>query len=361
MRVRTTQVSPQSEFRAIFFAPGDKSVDRIERGQHFSISLLSAYICGFREVRGLNAINYDPSNHANNPDGGVTEGCANGMAATPGRLERVTRGEITILANVGEASDQKSLTMNPADEGTKGHVIYYNDDIRESGQLINALNLPIYGPKEYQGKNLVFDLWMLELDNEENERVKSLLSSLADIGATSRPESAPILQVLNTLGGSLLSGNQDDVEARFQMRFDVPPPFSGEVPSNIFRLPLAEGYYAFVREENRDLNPSWGEFAVNKEMGELCLSDDGMTCVQGNQNTYRGRTWYLVRVARESKASALDIEFGEQLGSFLGRLGEYEAADFTKVEASLNDLESSLKSLVCSKASSADIKGLNCP
>jgi hypothetical protein len=353
-KVRSSTVASPGEtpkFKSIYYKPEsqDTSIDKriIRKGEYFSISLLSAYICGFREGRGLDMFSYDHSNPRGDEDA-PSKGCNYGGAMKIGRDDRVTRGEISILANAGEASNTKSLSINPSDASAKGRVIYYNDDIRESGQLINAVNLPIYGPKEYQGKNVIFELWMLELDNEENNEVRSLLDTLSELGGKAYPPSSPILGVLNTLGGAFLSGNQDDVEARFQMRFDVP---AGD-NSSIARLVLAEGYYAFVREENRDMNPEWDRFTVNEGMGELCSADaETGKCKSENNNTYRDRTWFLVRIARESRESALDIEYGEQLAVFLEQLETHESADLNKTKSALDNLGIELTSLVCGNAS----------
>lgn len=357
VRVSTTDTTSTSAFDSIYFKPSTLYNITIKQGEHFSISLLSAHICGFRESRGLDAFTIDGSNPTNSDGEKTVSGCTYGGLIFPTSKDRTTRGEISIVANVAESSASKSNNINPAN--SKGRVIYYNDDVRESGQLINAINLPIYGPKEYGGKNIVFDLWMLELDNEENNQLKSLLGSLAALGGKSYPPSAAILGVLNTLGSAFLNGNQDDVEARFQMRFDVP----AHEKSTVARLPLAEGYYAFVREENRDLTPEWSSFAVDEKQGVLCNSEDGKVCSGNDQNAYRDRTWFLVRVARETREAALDIEYGEEVGLFLGRLDALEAADMKRVTDETTKLADSLKSLVCGRVS--DVKKaklkLNCP
>lgn len=318
----------------------------LKENEYFSISLLSAHICGFRESSFLDIIN-SRGNDNSNPDGASagkqTNGCTYGGLLKLSSRDRITRGEISIIANAGEYSKSKSLTMNPQDNKNNGRVIYYNDDVRESGQLINAINIPIYGPQQYKGKNFFLELSMLELDNEENEETKALLKSLANIGGKAYPPSAPILAVLNTLGGALLSGNQDDVEARFQMRFDVPA--TDNSPSNISRLALAEGYYAFVREENRDLNPDWENICVNEALGELGVTSSAKGKEGKCDITYRDRTWFLVRVARENKSAALDNEYGEILGSFLKRLNEYDIADIKGTQAALDDLKEKLTTL----------------
>lgn len=346
LRVSQSVSDSASAFRALYFKPAEVNDSIIESGKHFSISLMSAHICGFRESRGLSALTLDASNPAGAADGVQTEGCTYGGLKPPKSKDRTTRGEISILVNAGESSAKVANIINPSDGNSKGRVIYYDDDVRESGQLINAINLPIYGPKAYTGKNFVFDLWMLELDNDESNQSKTLLSSLAGLGAKAYPPSAPILGVLNTLGGAFLSGNKDDLEARIQMRFDVKAPED----SKVVRMPFAEGYYAFVREENRDLNPEWGKFAVNEADGVLCHSADGKTCVQGEQNTYRNRTWFLIRIAKEAPDAALELEYGEELSKFLQKLATTNSTDPNDTQAAIDGLGKSLNSLFCDKS-----------
>ncbi len=353
MRVRLTPVPNSPINKGIYFKPANIKFSSIKKGEHFSVSLLSAHICDFREGQGLDLFSFDDSNSSKTPNGSNSSGCTNGGLKQSKNKDRITRGEIAVIANIGETSSTKSLSTNSTNSNTKGRVIYYGDDVRESGQLINAINLPIYGPKKYNGKNFIFELWMLELDNDENKQVKDLLKSLADLGGKAYPPSAPVLGVLNTLGNAFLSGNQDDVEARFQMRFDVSPP----ADSRIHRLPLAEGYYAFVREENRNLNPEWNKFSINESLGELCKANTSGSCIEGIDNTYRDRTWFLVRVARESAESALDIEYGEKLSEFLKTLDSSSSVNISKTRSALKELENNLATLLnCSKKTSEDNK-----
>ncbi len=55
----------------------------------------------------------------------------------------------------------------------KGRLIYYSDDVRSGGHLLNGSALPLYGPITYEGRPLVFELTILELDVGEAEQVKS--------------------------------------------------------------------------------------------------------------------------------------------------------------------------------------------
>ncbi|MGL6011286.1 MAG: hypothetical protein ACRC0J_07210, partial [Shewanella oncorhynchi] len=72
-------------------------------------------------------------------------------------------------------------------------------DVRETGQLINALNLPVYGPKLYDGKPFFMDWSVIELDNKENSAARNLLKQLADVGSLAAAPYTPVLKLLNTL------------------------------------------------------------------------------------------------------------------------------------------------------------------
>ena len=342
-RTDTSTTDNAPTFNGIYFKADEVKDNLIKEGDSFSITLLSAHICDFRESYRFSDWAWfgTGSNLTNSPE---NSGCTNGgLKSSAGTKKRNTRGEITLLANAGESSSNVGLTMNPADSDNQGRVIYYNPDIRESGQMLNSLNLPIYGPKLYHGKNFIFELWMMELDTEEDEQTKALLASLAGVGAAAYPPGAQALDVLNTLGGAILSGDTDDLEFKFQMRFDVEPPANSNLP----RLALAEGYYAFVREENRDSSPGWSNFAVNERDGVLCKSDPSDTnkCIAEANNNYRDQTWFLMRVAKEKQTSALDIEYGEEFNKFLQRLDEHSDARAAKIQPEVDKLIEKLKSL----------------
>lgn len=350
----------KTNFASVYFPPNDieNKIKAIKVGEAFSISLLSAHICGLRE--NLGPIEYitsrnDDSNTSliakkdRTTDGSArnTKGCLQSKFELP-KSNRITRGEISIIVNVSEMSHGTVSIANSKKAESLGRVIYYADDVRESGQLINAINIPIYGPTLYRGKEMSFDLWLLELDNGENRNSKSLYSSLATLGGKAYPPSAPILGVLNTLGNTLLTGNQDDVEARFSLRFDPPAP----PDSRVYRLPLAEGYYAFVREENRDINPRWSSFGISKKLGVLCNIDDNGQCLQDDplsgkdQSTYRDRTWFLVRIASEKQEAASDIEYGEEVSKFLRRLSATDPKESTQTKAQLEILGKNLAKII---------------
>ncbi|MGI0747613.1 hypothetical protein ACRCQD_16520 [Pseudomonas aeruginosa] len=175
-----TQVAHSPDKRAmssIFLPSGRNSTTAIEKGEALSIKLIAAYLCDFREEKGngdLLASGNKESSLCTGGDGSLFDNA------------RSTQGEIAITASAGErGATSNGLSFNPADIKRNGRVVYYNEDIRESGQLINALNIPIYGPKTYDGGTFFVDLAILELDENENKQSRKLLQELAKVGSAS--------------------------------------------------------------------------------------------------------------------------------------------------------------------------------
>lgn len=310
--------------------PQDKP---IEKGEAFSIKLVSAYICDFRESTGPSDW-FSRSNSGATPcDGG--DGNFNLIGSA-----NYTRGEIAIIANAGERNDTSAgLTFDPSDVRNRGRVVYYNEDIRESGQLINALNIPVYGPKSYDGGPFFMDLAVLELDNDESEQSRQLLQELANIGSAAYAPGTPVLNLLNTLGGALLGANGDDVELRYQLEFD--PPYTGKSQANSLSMrnrttsyaPLREGYYALVRMEDRNQLPPFDLLKVTdgKYNPMLGIQMAEPTPPKASKyRLYKDSSWLLLRVSREDHSQALTQDLSAKTADFLKALGEKK--ELTKEE-----------------------------
>jgi hypothetical protein len=155
---------------SIFLLPSQRNATPIKKGEAISVKLITAYICDFRER--LTPRDWFSSTNTDAVPCKGGDGNANGLWSAQN-----TRGEIAILANAGERTTTTGLVYNPADIQRNGRVVYYNEDVRESGQLINALNIPIYGPKTYEGGTFFMDLAIMELDNDENEQGEALRSA----------------------------------------------------------------------------------------------------------------------------------------------------------------------------------------
>ena len=170
----------------------------------------------------------------------------NGFATesrTPSELLRGkgANAEMVVIANVCEQGvDGCSLQFGPKSDKS-GRVVYYSNGVKAK-QYLNFSYLPVYGPIKYKGGPLIIQISIIELDNL-TEQQKNLLSTLADMGKKAYPPASDALQVLDTVGSSLLAGSSDDILFRYTMSL-VPQSNTENYQSPI----VAEGNYAFVRK-----------------------------------------------------------------------------------------------------------------
>ena len=308
----------------------------IDKGDNISITIMSAFICDFRE--GLFGLFFDKTNRNAAPcrDGIGGDGAIQGQ-------DPATRGEIAILASVKTPSGETIVPADGASQYNFGRVVFYNEDIRETGQLLNNVNIPIHGPIKYDKGQLELRLAVIEFDDAEVARAKELLSNLASIGGTAYPPSSPILGVLNQLGQTIIATNKNDVELAFKMTIDSPSKLS-----KVHRAPLREGYYAVIRHENRSEDAPWmaaagtPPFVICPKVGRLMKP--------GCEKEYRDQTWILLRVSREDADVAAAQNTGRAIAEFLKGRQIRAGADVKSLSAGFGRL----KDAICEFSDDAD-------
>lgn len=263
----------------------------LETDEVFMITLVSTYICNFRETQTLEFLS--PTN-------------VGAIACGDKRSSGInTRGEIAILAGFA-FQDQKGTGGAPEER-----LVFLSHDVRETGQLLNFINLPIYGPAPYQKATSRLRMTILELDKEESEEQSDILQSVADAGASfASPVQGKVIEVLASIGETLIKTNKDDREMRFDAGFDVP--YSEESKSednigtvkqspatelSIMRNPLREGYIILMRRERRDRKDHFKNIKVCPKLGLVVEADK--EC-DGN-SYYADSTWILLRVTKEDE------------------------------------------------------------
>ena len=307
----------------------------VQEKDHFSITIMSAFICDVHERSGAKERLFDYTNYSADP-------CKGGVKTIKpfGRRGPETRGEVAILASVKSLSDVNAVPTDFSSPYDFGRVVYYNEDIRETGQLLNSINIPIHGPIQYKKGPLELRLALIEFDDKEDKGAQELVSSLASLGEIAYPPSAPILGILNKFGETLITANRDDVEFAFQATFDPP-----SKKSRVYRMPLQEGYYAILRQENRSADAAWAKvdskppnFVICPEKGRLMQTD----C----EKEYRDHTWFLIRVAKEDPDVALAQNIGQTLSEFLKANQQKLAKDHQAIDDILEELGEEIRSLV---------------
>lgn len=272
---------------------GDKFIrttgkDEIKKGEPLQISLETTFLHGFQETR---------------------------------ELVGFSRGEIAILADVREYDGTDGLTFS-SDAMTKARLVYYSGDVRQheqddTGQFLSHGSIPLWGPTTYNGGIVLVRFWIIELDQEESEELKVLLTRLADIGGTAYAPAAPILGVLSELGNGLLSGAQDDVEGEYIAFFY---PFIGV--DNAHHAYLRSGDVILAKRGNEragfspastaDMAPiDWGGLTFDHKTKRLKVGTQAM-------QDYRGHSYIVLNLTTKVDPAKFDTTniFMQSLATF---------------------------------------------
>lgn len=280
------------------FQPAGTTTEALTPDDNFLITLVSAFICDFREFGSV-------------LDLGLRSNASSTRCGDEHRLSnpqgQATRGEIAILAGFQFRAGTTDVNRKPEER-----LVYFNKDVRESGQLLNFLNLPLYGPAPFRNAAARLRVSVLEIDRDEVEQSVGLLQTLAAAGtAFSSPAYGPVLGVLADLGSSLLRENEDDVELAFDLGFD--PVFER---SSVHRVLLREGYLLLMRREDRSRQDHFDDIRVCPARGIIVK---GTNC--DDDSYYADQSWLLLRISRESADVAQKVaantadEVAEALGA----------------------------------------------
>lgn len=275
----------KNDFQYRYFKSKDSN-DLIHEGDSISVSVLQAFICDFKE-HGL------PKFENGLPI--FSGGCHDSVNPS---------GEILVSARILERNKNNAITFNYSDIKNKGRVIFYSEDVQGRGQYLNFSNLPVYGPISYSGNPLYLEFNILELDNDENDKNKALISTLAKLGSTAYPPASPVLGVLNSLGSSLLSGDQDDLEFRYHMEL---VPVTNLQSDSLKRPFIREGIYVFLRSEDREEDIKWNTINYDPETGRL----------RKNGKFFREETYLIIQISKGDNSDNLDT--GQTVSSFLSQ------------------------------------------
>lgn len=233
-----------------------------------SIRLLRGYICDIRE-------------NANS----ISELDSVARRGSPGSIKCIgdsnkgfrTRGEVAVLAKVSERTTAEGAAFARGETAPNdARLIYYSEDIRETGQPPNFTNIPLYGPVKYEGHPLILQMHVVELDEAEAVAQQSLLKSLANLGAAAYPPASSALSVLDKVGSAFLSGQQDDLMFDFLVEFDAGQR-PGEPPTSTLSLPLAEGVYVIVRTSDRNRTVPWASMQLDHRSGFVQCREENNT------------------------------------------------------------------------------------
>lgn len=244
--------------------------------------------------------------------------------------------EILVAANAFDyGAKDVGFGFKPGDR-QNAKVIYFSDDVDE-GQFLNLENLPIIGPVEYSGTGFGLQLYVLEIDAED-EQQKALLRSLAGLGTAAAGATGPASSILNTLTTALLdTGNGDDRMFEYSIGFDT-----GYVSANVDYIPFEENLYAFVLDHDRQRGVPWDRMALNSETAELylCSRIDGKDVkrIDGKDVKTDAWRWEIYQKSSYMIVQVLKGYQGQGTSQLvLQTVGDLTAALRTEVETKVDD------------------------
>ena len=233
--------------------------------------------------------------------------------------------EIAILFRAFEMSEGNDFNFKPGSH-RDARLVYFSHDVQE-GQFFNLHNLPVYGPLDYSGKPIGIEIFIIEVDTEDNE-IFTLLKSLAAVGAKAYAPSNPVLGILDKVGGTLTSGGTDDIEYHYMMVLDPPGGYKGTVYA------AAEaGDYVFIRREDRKSVPEWSQLVLDHNTGRVWKKKNANKAYE----LYRDDTYLTVQILKN--AGTDDVVLAQHTyGAFRDALQAEEQKQTAKLAEELNQL-----------------------
>lgn len=208
---------------------------------------------------------------------------------------------------------------------TSGRVIYFSDDVRP-GQFLNFGQLIISGPVQYKGNPVAISLFAIEIDSDKkNERGANLISALAAIGRTVAVPASPVLNVLETIGTTLVRLNKDDLNLRYDTISLDAGGLRGELPAAF----LAYGDYILLRNEKRDLPfQEIGSLFYNPTESRLYEDEE---CKRLWPGRTPGDAYAVIQVNKQqTESTAASYQTFSELKTLIENAEETKTNDFKK-------------------------------
>jgi hypothetical protein len=231
--------------------------------------------------------------------------------------------EIAILFKAFELTEGQDFNFKPGAE-REARLVYFSHDV-QPGQFFNFHNLPIYGPLGYNGRPIGIDIFIIEIDVEDQQAF-ALLKSLASIGAKAYPPAAPVLGVLDQLGSALLSSGTDDIGFRYSMVLDPSGGYGGVASST-----AEAGDYVFIRQEYRSRSTDWSALLMDYNTGRVWKKGQNGSPVE----LYKDNTYLTVQVLKN--AGSDDVILAQNT------YGDFRAALERETNARAEDLRQALE------------------
>ncbi len=235
-------------------------------------------------------------------------------------------GEIAVIAKVYEDDKIRDQSLGSIKDG---RLVYYSEDVAKTGQTLNALGIPMYGPIIYNGNSLVMEFYIVEKDQEKSAELASILKVTAELGGKAYPPGSPYLDILGKLGSTILMSNKDDLEVEYKL---VMQPNDGK--KDLPKLLLQTGNYVLLRKlENREIPIDWEKIKLNENNGMLLKINEG----DGQASTpFTEMSYIVIQVNTADPGRAKDTAEAQTLS-------EFQLKQEKTLTENINDLKNNLE------------------
>ncbi|MHA2284117.1 MAG: hypothetical protein ACXAC5_25030 [Promethearchaeota archaeon] len=238
-------------------------------------------------------------------------------------------GEIAVLVQAFEFNGDdttKDFDFGPGGI-EKGRLVFFSNDVEEN-QFLNFDNMPIYGPISYKGNPIGIDIAVIEIDSN-SEQMNALLDTLATAGGQAFPPTAPILSILDELGGSLLTAGTNDIEMRFALALDPPNGYRG-----LYYPRVEAGDYVFIREQDRQTDTDWANLELDANNGRLYQLTKNSTPI-----LYRDNSYMVIQINKGFDSEDIDLS-ENTFSKFLDRINEEDTRSADALQPFLDEIGS---------------------
>lgn len=236
-------------------------------------------------------------------------------------------GEVAVIARVYESEGRNGELFKSIDR--TGRLVHFSPGVKSDGQYLNFSSLPIYGPITYNGRPMILDVFLLEMDDVKSKNHRRLLNFLSRAGGMPHAPSSPVLKMLDAAGETLLDNPDGDRLLKFRM---VLYP---EIQDNLLNASrLRVGNYVFVRQEDEEDKVPWQNLRLNKVTGRL---------VNGSNQNWKDKSYLIVHLNKGFNSAELDA--AHLYGEILDSLDEETINNQGKISNLMNRLQQGLRDI----------------
>ncbi|MEM7232078.1 MAG: hypothetical protein AAF517_07890, partial [Planctomycetota bacterium] len=167
-------------------------------------------------------------------------------------LDAVENPEVVIFVSV------RIREQDEPEDSLLWEKVYLNSELEDDRVAMNKDSflprddIPLLPPIVYEGQDIFVQIRVIELDQDDNERTRQLVSTAASAAVAFRPETGIAVSVFQTALTFLTENNADDIEFQYDFALSQSPGpirYGGREYDNVLNPRV--GKYAVVKTEHR--------------------------------------------------------------------------------------------------------------